>query len=188
MSKSTSPVEPSGSKRLSIGRRRSRRLPDLTGDRVPDRLGGFDLRLGDRHQVAEADSRSATRHASLEPVLADLRPAAGTARAACRRHGVEVACRGCARRARTRPPAVGTASGRRSSRSPVADDTADLDPARHRVRADLEDRASSSRSKPDRLVGQLDAVAVELRERDSQVLAALERRDLDHRLAAAAGP
>src|SRR5207244_13088850 len=63
----------------------------------------------------------------------------------------------------------------------LADDAAHLDPARHRVRTDLE-LGGVVEVEPDLVVGKLDAVAVEPRELDPQLFAALNGTDLDDRL------
>ena len=161
--KSTSPVEPTGSKRLIIGRRRSRRLPLLPDDRVPHRLGGEHPRFRDRHQIPEAVA--AGRPPLLDPRAAHLdQPGEEPGRPVV--DGVEVGVE--ERLARAKATCCGRTASGRPPRARVADDAAHLDPARHRVRTDLE-LGRVVEVEPDLVVGELDAVAVEPRELDPQL-------------------
>ena len=59
-------------------------VADLADDRVPHRLGGEHLRLGDRHQVSEAIA-TGDDDLLVDPLAGTSRPAWGRARGACRR-------------------------------------------------------------------------------------------------------
>ena len=174
VTKSTSPVEPSGSKRLIIGRNRSRRFPTWRDDGVPDLLGCENTRLGDSHQVAEAVA-AGQDNLLLDPCRQSLtsfgnsqgRLSSTVLKRASRIRLARAKATCCARYGSDRPPQF-----------PLADNAAHLDPPWDGIRANFEDRCLV-KVEPDVFVRQLNAIAVELREPDAEIFSAFDSFDVD---------